>query len=184
MDRKSWLSPEMVIGLCALVVSLVAVIVGVYSAYTDRTYARASVWPRVELNFHLSTNEQSSEFGVKMSNSGIGPAIIKTVLMEVGGKYLKTWKDVLAFIGEFPQDIHLSTSNMANIVLPAEQTTTTFHIKASDKSMSNKVMDTLRTVNISVCYCSVYDECWLKVRKSEPKKVEQCVVNSDNDFKN
>ena len=184
MNKKSWLSPEMVIGLCALVVSLVAVIVGVYSAYTDRTYARASVWPRVELNFHLSKNSDSSEFGLKMTNSGIGPAIIKSVQMEMNGNYLKTWQDILLSAGEDHQGIHLSTNNIASIVLPAERTVTTFHIKAKSKEMSGQVREMLKPLNISVCYCSVYDECWMKKRKSEPKPIKQCLLDKEKDFVN
>ncbi|WP_448550068.1 hypothetical protein [Thalassotalea fusca] len=182
MNKKSWMSPEMVIGLSALVVSLVAVIVGVYSAYTDRTYARASVWPRIELNFHLSNNDDGSAFSINMSNSGIGPAIVKSVQFELNGKHLKTWEELIAVTKLKRESINVSTNSISQIVLPADKKIIALEIRNGSSKMSGEVMEILHPINISVCYCSVYEECWLKERKSPPKPIEQCALNTEQDF--
>ena len=47
MKRKWYTQPEMLVAISALITSLVAVVVAMYSAYIDRAYAKASVWPSV-----------------------------------------------------------------------------------------------------------------------------------------
>jgi len=176
------MSPEMVVGLSALVVSLVAVIVGVYSAYTDRTYARASVWPRIELNFYLSNNDGGSIYGLKMSNFGIGPAIIKSAQLELNGIYLKSWRELIDATGEDREFINVATNSISRVVLPADKTLVALEMRDSSQKMSAEVREILRPLNISVCYCSVYEECWLKERKLPPQPVEQCTLNAKRDF--
>lgn len=49
-SKRAWYqSPEMLVGLSAVLVSVVALGVGMYSAYIERTSARAAVWPSLML---------------------------------------------------------------------------------------------------------------------------------------
>ncbi|WP_445768576.1 hypothetical protein [Rheinheimera sp.] len=47
--RYNLRNPEMIIAGSALLVSLITAFVSIYSAFIDRAYARASVWPRLEI---------------------------------------------------------------------------------------------------------------------------------------
>jgi len=56
----------MIVALSALHISVVTTIIGVYSTMIDRSYARASVWPRVELyrSFTLEPGQESFNYGL------------------------------------------------------------------------------------------------------------------------
>ena len=48
MTNLPWYkNPEMIVALSALIIGLVTAFTSIYSAYVDREYARASVWPRL-----------------------------------------------------------------------------------------------------------------------------------------
>src|SRR3982751_1653555 len=83
--------PETFIAVAALVVSISAVVVGLYEASLQRAHDRAEVWPHLE----ISTFTSSSGASISLVNNGIGPAIIKSVVVTVDGKPQRVWHDVL-----------------------------------------------------------------------------------------
>ena len=84
MDSIKWYkSPEMIVALSALIIGLVTAFTSIYSAYVDREYARASVWPRLEI-FRSFNGNSSFSYGV--SNNGTGPALIKYAKIQDGIK--------------------------------------------------------------------------------------------------
>jgi len=93
MKNKKWYqNAQIIFALSALTVSLVAVIVGVYSAYIDRAYARASVWPRLGVGYSNVTEFGGTPtFKYLVSNNGTGPAIIKHIQISYGGELVKNW---------------------------------------------------------------------------------------------
>ncbi len=88
MKEKIWLKPEMVVALSAVLVSVFAVVVGVYSAYTDRTYARASVWPNVVIGRHtsVSDSQDTALFSIFLDSSGLGPAKLRYTKVAYDGR--------------------------------------------------------------------------------------------------
>jgi len=64
----------MLVAMSVLFISIVTAAVSIYSASTDRKYAKASVWPRLEI-FRSFNSDKSFEYAV--TNNGTGPAIIK-----------------------------------------------------------------------------------------------------------
>ena len=76
MTKIAWYKkPEMIVALSALLISVVTTIIGLYSTMIDRSYARASVWPRVEI--YRSHSLEKGYFSYGVMNNGTGPAIIK-----------------------------------------------------------------------------------------------------------
>jgi len=119
MDSIKWYkSPEMIVALSALLIGLVTAFTSIYSAYVDREYARASVWPMLEI--FRSFNGNSFSYGV--SNNGTGPALIKYEKVKDGSKYIKTWKEIKPF-----QNIR--QSHIGNRTLSPQTALLQFHIK-------------------------------------------------------
>src|SRR5882724_8285427 len=101
------------VGLCALCVSG-------YTAYIQRQQLRAAVWPILEFD---SSNHPDIHF--ILTNKGVGPAIIRHVVVKVDGQPVRTWKEALEKIlgpGE-----HLgSKSDMSGHVFAAGESRTVF----------------------------------------------------------
>src|SRR3954463_2920805 len=90
-DRRWYTEPETFIAIAALVVSVSAVVVGLYEASLQRHHDRAEVWPHVEIQ--VFTKQTGA--AIALENTGIGPAIIQSVVVTVDGRPQASWRDVL-----------------------------------------------------------------------------------------
>src|SRR5207302_9887258 len=96
-DARPWYrEPETFIAWAALIVSVSAVAVGLYEAQLQRAHDRAEVWPHIEISTY-TTLEGASLF---IENTGIGPAIVKSVVVTVDGKPRENWPDVMRALGD------------------------------------------------------------------------------------
>src|SRR5512133_1214051 len=70
------------VGLCALCVSA-------YTAYMQRQQVRAAVWPILEFD------SANGPIHFILANKGVGPAIIKNVIVKVDGEPVRNWRKAL-----------------------------------------------------------------------------------------
>lgn len=158
----------MIVALSALLISVVTTIVGVYSAYIDRAYARASVWPRIEI---ARTYDQTN-FKYVVTNAGTGPAIIKHAKIKYKSKPIKQWREIPELPNDFVQS-HLSSK-----ILPSQHTI--YPLQYTDDLAV--FLETDKFVDITLCYCSIYDECWQVDRESYNNPVDSCKVEESERF--
>src|SRR5205823_4859141 len=71
------------VGVCALCVSA-------YTAYVQRQQVRAAVWPILEFD---SSNAPDIHF--TLANKGVGPAIIRQIIVKVDGQPVRNWMEVV-----------------------------------------------------------------------------------------
>jgi hypothetical protein len=115
MDSIKWYkSPEMIVALSALLIGLVTAFTSIYSAYIDREYARASVWPKLEIFRSFNSNS----FSYDVSNSGTGPALIKYAKVQDGSTYIKTWEEIELFKNIRQSHISNRTLSPQNSITP------------------------------------------------------------------
>ena len=113
------------VGLCALCVSA-------YTAYMQRQQVRAMVWPILEF---VSSN--TPNFNWSLANKGVGPAIIRHVVVKVDGQPASDWVEVLEKLmgpkkpagwirSSASSEFSYSESDMSGRVLSAGETMTVF----------------------------------------------------------
>ena len=99
------------VGVCALFVSG-------YTAYVQRQQVRAAVWPILEFE---SANAPDIHF--TLANKGVGPAIIRHVVVTVDGERMVNWRQVFEkLLG--PGTHHASENDMSGRVLAAGESLT------------------------------------------------------------
>ena len=143
------------VGLCALGVSA-------YTAYVQRQQVRAAVWPILEFD------SGNGPIHFTLANKGVGPAIIRHVIVMVDGQPVRNWKEALEKIlgpGE-----HLgSESDMSGHVFAAGESRTVFTPHDAENNPLNfdksnplwvKMNKERLRVSVEICYCSTLDECW------------------------
>jgi hypothetical protein len=120
------------------------------------------VWPILEFD---SSNGPNIHFTV--SNKGVGPAIIKHVIMKVDGQPVRNWNEVLdKLIG--PGKYRYSESDISGHVFAAGESMDIFTPRDPDY---NPLADRLNPlwiqmnkdrgrVTTEICYCSTLGECW------------------------
>ncbi len=145
------------VGVCALCLSG-------YTAYMQRQQVRAAVWPILEFD---SSNQPDIHF--TLSNKGVGPAIIRHVMVTVDGQPVLNWREALEkLLG--PGTHYFSESDMTGHVLSAGESMTLLTPRDLDNNplvfdktnplwiQMNK--DRAR-VAVEICYCSTLGECWI-----------------------
>jgi hypothetical protein len=144
------------VGVCALCVSG-------YTAYMQRQQVRAAVWPILEFD---SSNQPDIHF--TLANKGVGPAIIRHVIVKVDDQPVINWHQALEkLLG--PGEHRLSESDMNSHVLSAGESMTILTPRDLDNNpitfdKSNplwvKVNKVRERVAVEICYCSTLGECW------------------------
>jgi hypothetical protein len=145
------------VGVCAPCVSG-------YTAHVQRQQVRAAVWPILEFD---SSNDPDIHF--TLSNKGVGPAIIRHVIVTIDGQPVRDWQQVLQkMLG--PGIHHFSESRMNDHVLSAGESIQICTpgdadgkpLTSADKSNPLWIkMDKDRArVAVEICYCSTLGECW------------------------
>jgi hypothetical protein len=144
--------------IIATFIALLAVGVAGYTAYMQRP----AVWPILEVD------SSNGPIRFTLANKGVGPAIIKHVILKVDNRPVKNWAEVLEKIlwpGYHPGE----ESNMSGRVFAAGESIAVFtpHDEAQNPipfDKSNPLwakLDTDRSrVTVEICYCSTLGECW------------------------
>lgn len=178
MKEKIWLKPEMIVALSAVLVSVFAVIVGVYSAYTDRTYARASVWPNVVIGRHtqVSNTEEKASFAIFLDSSGLGPAKLKYTYLEFAGREINSWQELVAPYEKRLQGRNISSANITQTVIPANKRIEVFKLESQNLAVMENFIADMSKLSVELCYCSVYEQCWSVKSDTKAIPVEICPV--------
>lgn len=172
MKNEAWYkNPEMIVALSALLISLVTAVVSIYSAYIDRFYARASFWPRLEIYQSYSTGKK---FGYGVANNGNGPALIQYARVSYQAKPINNWRDIPAL-----KDKKFTQSHFGTKILSPEHTVTPILYQGSE---ADTIQQANTQVTIELCYCSVYQECWLIDKTNDPQPIEHCTINEKERF--
>ena len=104
----------------ATFIALLAVGVAGYTAYMQRQQVRAAVWPILEFD---SSNGPDIHFTV--ANKGVGPAIIRHVIVRVDNQPVKNWNDALdKLLG--PGTHHFSESDITGHVFAPNESVDVF----------------------------------------------------------
>ena len=144
------------VGLCALCVSA-------YTAYVQRQQVRAAVWPILEFD---SSNAPDIHF--TLANKGVGPAIIRHVIVRVDGQPVRNWKEALGRILG-PGEHLFSESDMSGHVFAAGESMTPLTPRDPENNPLNfdksnplwvKMNKDRLRVSVEICYSSTLDECW------------------------
>ena len=73
----------------ATFVGFLALCISGYTAHVQRQQVRAAVWPILEFD------SANGPIHFILANKGVGPAIIKNVIVKVDGEPVRNWKEAL-----------------------------------------------------------------------------------------
>lgn len=179
-SRRWYTMPDMIVALSAALISLCTFAVSGYEAWLQRHHDRAEVWPHVELSL-VNTPEEST---LSIDNTGIGPAIIKSMTVTVDGKAVRNWGDALiAVLGRAPDAFDHST--VVSRALRAGDHVTLIGLRRVDLPTGS--MAKFARVGIEVCYSSVFDDSWRLTDahlggESQWKETGKCSIVAGSEF--
>ncbi len=164
----------------ALVISVAALIVSIYETNLLKEQQRSMVWPYLT----VSPSYNAQGFLIEVSNDGIGPAIIKSVQIQYGGKNYKNWETLREAIlpgSPIGYDI-VRQSELNGTVIKAGEEKEILGIpwmRNTDREKQiRKITQGLAKISTKVCYCSVQNDCWL-FDNGKIMPVEKAIIFDD-----
>jgi hypothetical protein len=173
--------------LAAVIASLVGLLalgISAYTAYVQREQLRAQVWPK------LSLGQSNMLHKLYAGNQGVGPARVTAVRVMVDGNPMREWKDVSAAY-EYDSNASIIYASLNNRVLPPDK-----DLEIAAPQTGNETSRALmreitngekHRLHITVCYCSVLDDCWVARFGSRPESErdlpdDECPVTEEQRF--
>lgn len=180
-----WL--DISLGVAAAIVSLVSLWLGLHSAHSMEKLVAANSYPYLELvrsSSNLERKNGTGEFGNRVEfalvNNGIGPARVEWVELTYKGKPMANLSELMAAccnVGEKDAPPMNKRGNVAGTLIRPGAIFAMF--TADEPGVPNPAFDALHRampdIQQSACYCSVFDECYLRNNDSiKPQPVDQC----------
>jgi catechol 2,3-dioxygenase-like lactoylglutathione lyase family enzyme len=151
---------SLIVGLAAIAAALAAL----YQTALARRQARAAAWPYLSQANSLTLGHPYTR---TLANQGVGPARVRHVRVDVDGKAVATWDAAVAHLtGAAPGPYEFSWIGAGSVLSPG--TVDTLLTLPAGPTAVGFWRAAAQRLTVEVCYCSVYDECWVTSLSSEP----------------
>lgn len=147
---------ELWIALMAVLISFSTLFVYVYQSSLMKTQQKMSVWPHVTLSISRSLDLLTLD----IVNKGVGPAIINNMRIEVDGKPVDGIAGLMDMVPDSLQSAYVYSSIYPGQVLMAGESVRIFENQHPPTIQCLLEWMQGNKMNIKICYCSVYDDCW------------------------
>lgn len=153
---------EMLIAICAVVTSVIALFVAWDQGRVMRAQQHGAVYPVVQIDGFVSSSPSTASMGIRVSNSGVGPALIERVRMLKDGKPLES---LAPYVDRFPPGYqHSWTSLIGRAVAPGSEVEP-LRVDWPREAVSSEQLNTAALewgeLDAEICYCSVFERCWI-----------------------
>ena len=178
---------EYSLALATILIAGISLWVAVDTEYTNRALVAEASWPFLAIDYSNRDAEGRPDFSLNIENSGIGPARIETLEVFWKGKPYRSALNLLKGCSEDnPHQAgsrpgrpvgQLITTTSAGRVLRAGQILTFIrYVLTPDNAATWRAVNSQKdNISYRVCYCSVFNECWLSDGKNlNPPRTAVC----------
>ena len=159
MDAEPRLPPrfnaDKILAISAIAISVITAVVSGYQTKIMREQQYSSVWPYVQWDMTISPIEG---FDITVTNKGVGPAIIKSAVLQLDGQVVPVLDYIDKLIGPLDSAAIFYSSVDKTVISPGEKVTV-FRVSKTPRlaKVDSKVY--ART-KLDICYCDIYGSCW------------------------
>lgn len=164
MKKKFWTSDKLV-GLVAILISLITLIIFVRQTNIMEKQSRLSVMPYLMIS--TSDVGSTNKYSFTLINYGVGPAIIDSTVIRYNGKaYNMQFVDFLSTELDFMDSVPvLNNATLGKgLAIPAGGERNFLTVGGTEKGYENffKVLNELNSndLNFEIRYRSIYDDKW------------------------
>jgi hypothetical protein len=183
-----WL--DITLGVAATIVSLVSLWLGLHSAHSMEKLVASNSYPYVELmrssysqDFKPGTDSKWRIVEYDLVNNGVGPARIEWVEFRYKGKPVKDITELLDACCKAQAYDYSGLNRRGGIagalVRPGTMVSLfTWTERAKPSPAFEALRSQMDNIDWSACYCSVFDECYVRKvsQEGKPEPVKQCVA--------
>jgi hypothetical protein len=179
------------IALSAIVISLISLTVAIHHGRVQQKLVAANSWPFLMFDSSNDFEAGRQTFSLRIINSGVGPALLKSLVVRYKGKPVHGWLELMQECCGVPRDFDLN--NLRSIgfesgaapkgVIRAEQNVLLLKLRRlPDAPAIWQQLGVARLhLEFDACYCSIIGECWRSdLRTLDPSPTGQCVATADD----
>ena len=182
---------EVFVSLAALITAVAAVVITLEQtkvmreeAELERKNARISVLPSVWVSTYIGDVEGKAYYKIALTNKGLGPAVIERFDVSYQGQPVYNWDELArkmaAHVGSdksFEGNYLLSTRSPVSPGLMLEAGGIAYPLQVddgTDPDGTSLLMRGSMDMRISLCYCSLYGDCFRTELFERPQGVGSC----------
>jgi len=167
-----------ILSASASLVAIAALATALYQAKVARDQAKAAVWP-----YLLVGNAGDEGYSRIAQNVGLGPAIIGAFEVQVNGHPVRTWREAADSMHiRLTGRSYASTTFRAGVVVPIGGRMDLVNLRDSADIRAFRAGLNANRLVTSVCYCSLYDDCWETEGMGRPRPVKACREDAKRAF--
>ncbi|OKY24882.1 MULTISPECIES: hypothetical protein [Thalassotalea] len=172
------------LAVCAIFISAASFYATYIQAEAANKQVKAMTMPLIQIDSgNYDINAEKAKISMNIKNAGVGPAIIKYVTYGYKNKRYMNLSSLLQDCclpkNVEPLSLHQSgliTSPLHNAIIAGNDT---LHHITLDQTPDNypfwQALDKARSeLKISICYCSMLDECFISSQPDRYQPVQQC----------
>lgn len=154
---------EFLVAICALVTSMVAVLIGWDQGRVMRAQQHGAVFPILQVEGFVATEGESRRLGLRISNNGVGPALVESVRLfdEATDREITDLGD---FLSGLPAGFDVSWAGLTGRAIAPGETvrpvTITWPLAEIDDGAIGRAAASAESWRLEVCFCSVFERCW------------------------
>jgi len=164
---------ERAIAALALALSVTAILVSLAEVSTVRSHSKATIWPHLSVDMIYGQDGTS----IKLANKGVGPALVKDIVMELDGEIITNLDTAIAdSLGPemaFSYETY-RRNDVSNSVIASGEKIDLFAVPNAEAP--NKLMEMWDSkLDVRLCYCSIQEDCWTtSLIAKDTTSIEQC----------
>jgi len=180
---------DLIIALSAIFISAVSLAVAVHHGKTMEKLVAANSIPHVTVESgnilpELGTAPVSH---ASLRNVGVGPAQIKSLTLRYKGKPVRSLQELAKTCCNLDLDAaEMVVNQERDRFIPAGERSLIYRFPktARNAEIWDKMEQARRDVDLDICYCSVFDECYRYVTgpTRSRSRVKQCEPQGDREF--
>ena len=139
----------------------------------------AAAWPALDVTHQFSylDTEEVWRYTFGVENEGVGPGLLAEVSLQYRGRDFDSEEAGRTIAAGRPGYLQSGTQTIEKDVVAAGEVIDVFTVyMPGDTSLA--AIDSLRAlteaIEVSMCYCSVYGDCWEYVKDDWPRPVPAC----------
>ena len=183
------------IAIAALLISAVSALALLYQTRIIGDQYAATIWPYISSDLTAGPNGLS----LRITNDGLGPALLQSAQLVVDGKPVRGWQDYLQVILQDPET-HAFFENLQEQILAGKPSAGSISTASLNPGETIRPGDSLPLINISLagapvvtihrhtidlrlCYCSLNKSCWTLDTALPGQKQTTQVPSCETNFK-
>ena len=184
---------NLVIAVCAVLISAASFYATFLQAKSEEKQVKAATWPYLQFssgNYNSETEE--AEIFLKVTNVGVGPAMIKSFSMEYQDIISNNIYDILVACcapqgagrawfseDEAQEKVGFIVTNVVNNrILPADGELLVISLKnvGTNGDFWETFNDARWKIKGRACYCSLLDDCYVTDFVNDPAPIKSCKI--------